>query len=196
MIKDLTELAALAAVGGTLVLAGCDGADPATDTDVTDTDAGCPTDGCPTDGCPTDGCPTDGCPTGGCPTATSGYTPDYATNGDFFTMQSAPFTGTSPHGTVWMYYSETLRSSIEGSAAFTAPVGASSIKEVYDGANVDGYVVMTKQAAGYDADNGDWHYEVLDASGNVTQEGALDGCIACHAGGTDTDYLLGTDVSN
>ena len=209
MIRDLTELAALAAVGGALVLGGCN-ADPteeASDEPATDTDTdagcptggcptgGCPTGGCPTGGCPTGGCPTGGCPTGGCPTGTSGWDPDYATGGAFFTNMTAPFDGTSPHGTVWIYYSTDLQADIDGGGTFTASEGATSIKEVYASGSISGYVTMTKQAAGYDADNGDWHYERRDASGAVLEEGAIQGCIGCHAGGASTtDYLLGTEL--
>ncbi|MEZ4317193.1 MAG: cytochrome P460 family protein [Myxococcota bacterium] len=198
MIRDLTELAALAAVGGALVLGGC-ATDDDGDTDVTDAEAGCPTGGCPTGGCPTGGCPTGGCPTGGCPTGgcptgTSGYDAGYASSPDFFTQMTAPVAGTSPHGTVWIYYSEDLRTAIEGGGAFTAPVGATSIKEVYTGGSVSGYAVMTKQAAGFDADHGDWFYELLDPSGAVSEAGTLTNCIQCHSAGGDTDYLLGTDL--
>ena len=186
MIKDLTELAALAALGGTLVLAGCGAEEPATDTDVTDTDAGCPTGDCPTGDCPT----------GDCPTGVSGYDANYASSTDFFTQMSGPMTatGTSPHPTSWIYYTEDLRAGIEGSASFTAPVGATSIKELYTGGSVSGFALMTKQAAGFDAANGDWFYELRDAAGAVTQSGALAGCVGCHAAGTTTDYLLGTDL--
>lgn len=194
MIKDLTELAALAAIGGTLVLAACGTEDPPEETDVTDTDASCPTGGCPTGGCPTGGCPTGGCPTGGCPT--SGFDADYANSTDFFTQMTGPMTatGTSPHPTSWIYYTEDLRAGIEGTAAFTAPVGAASIKALYTNGAISGYAVMTKQAAGYDTANSDWFYELRDAAGVVTQSGTQANCVGCHAAATTTDYLLGTEL--
>ena len=169
MIRDLADVAALAALGGALALgAGCGGSDEEkTGEDTAEPTGGCPTGGCPTGGCPTGACPTGTCPTGGCPTGacptggcpTSGFVADYATNPDFFTLMAAPFAGTSPHGTVTIWYSSDLRADIESGMPFTAPVGATSIKE-FDNGSV-GLVVMTKQAAGYDAANGDWYYEMI-----------------------------------
>ncbi len=205
MIRDLTELAALAAVGGALLLGACsgDGEDKTDDTAMPTT--GCPTGGCPTTACPTTACPTTACPTTACPTTacpttacpttacpTSGFTADYATNADFFTLMAAPFAGTSPHGTVTIWYSTDLRAAIEAGTPFTAPVGATSIKEFDNG--TAGIVVMTKQAAGYDAANGDWYYEMMDVDGNVLDSGAIGMCIGCHEAYPDTDYLGGTEL--
>jgi hypothetical protein len=198
MIRDLTEIAALVAVGGALVV-GCTADEPTCPEGDTEcpTD-GCPTDGCPTDGCPTDGCPTDGCPTDGCPTATSGFDPGYASSTDFFTLQttgSSP--GTTVHGDFRIYYSTDLQALIEAGGSFTAPVGATAIKEQFDdGGTLTQFSVMTKQAAGYDADNGDWHYETLSPDGMVTSEGAQAGCISCHVAAADTDYLPGVGFTN
>ena len=122
MIRDLTELAAVVAVGGALALGGC-----VEENDVEDTDVeagcpadgcpatGCPSDGCPSDGCPSDGCPSDGCPSDGCPTGQSGFDPNFETSPDFFTQMMGPVDGGAVHGTVQIWYSTDLMSSI-GSA--------------------------------------------------------------------------------
>jgi hypothetical protein len=189
MIRNLSDLAAIAAVSATLVLGACGGDDGDKESGDTATE---PTGGCPTGGCPTGGCPTGGCPTGGCPTmgGVSGFVADYATNAGFFTLMAGPFAGTSPHGTVQIWYTTDLQAAIESGDPFTAPVGAASIKEFDNGAQ--GIVVMTKQAAGFDADNGDWYYELLGTDGTVQVSGAIADCIACHEAFPDTDYLGGT----
>lgn len=188
MIRNFSELAAIVAIGGALAV-GCTAEEPTCPEGDTD---------CPTDGCPTDGCPTDGCPTAGCPTATSGFDAGYAASTDFFTlMTTGSETSDNVHGEFRIYYTETLRASITAGGAFTAPVGATAIKERLDDQDVvTAFTVMTKQAAGYDPDNGDWHYENRSADGTVTAEGAMAGCISCHMDDSTTDYLAGTTFTN
>ncbi len=202
VIRNLTEIAAIVAIGGAVAI-GCAAEEPTCPegdtecpTDGCPTD-GCPTDGCPTDGCPTDGCPTDGCPTGGCPTAASGFDMNYATSTDFFTQMAGIEPETTVHGDFRIYYTEDLRASIEAGGDFTAPVGATSIKEQFDANGMlVAFTVMTKQAAGYDTDNNDWYYENIAPDRTVTAEGAQAGCISCHVAGAGTDYLQGTTFTN
>ena len=120
------------------------------------------------------------------------FEPAFETSPDFFTLMAAPVDGASPHGTVQIWYSSNARDLIEGGSPFTAPVGTVSIKTQDNGAQA--IVVMVKEAPGFDPDNGDWSYEQREADGTLTNEGALAGCIACHAGFPDTDYLGGTDL--
>lgn len=52
------------------------------------------------------------------------------------------------------------------------------------------YTVMRKMAAGYDAEQGDWEYSVIDGrSARVVASGRIDSCIACHAAYPETDYV-------
>jgi hypothetical protein len=206
MIRDLNDLAYAAAIGGALVLGACSGDEEPKESGDTAATTGCPTTGCPTTGCPntgcpttgcpTTGCPTTGCPTTGCPTTSTGpgaFAPDFETSADFFTLMAGPVDGGSVHEVVQIWYSTNARTLIESGGAFTAPVGTVAIKPQTNSAG-DAIVVMIKQPAGYDPANGDWLYEQRDAAGALVNSGPLAGCIACHVGWPDTDYLAGTEL--
>jgi len=52
------------------------------------------------------------------------------------------------------------------------------------------YTVMRKMDDGYDADNGNWEYSIVDRSAaKVLSRGRTDSCIACHAPYARTDYV-------
>ena len=124
----------------------------------------------------------------------SGYEANYETNG-FFTRTPEMVVTAPPHERVRIFYSDDLSSVIDLDA-FEAPVGATSVKEAFDeDENVANILVMTKQAPGYDPDNGDWYYEMRNADGTeILNDGRIEMCIGCHTGGAQTDYLLGMDV--
>jgi hypothetical protein len=123
---------------------------------------------------------------------------DFKQNGRFVTRMSAPIAGNSPHGTVRIWYSAELDELLDRSS-FVAPEGAVAIKE-FDGdadGTIDGYAVMVKKEAGYDAEHQDWYYEMRDAKGTVMTEpppGKTEMCISCHAAAQKTDYLAGTGL--
>lgn len=53
--------------------------------------------------------------------------------------------------------------------------------------------VMIKQKKGYNPENGDWEYLVVDGTGKTVEErGALQNCQACHAANKKTDYIFRT----
>ncbi|WP_145418169.1 cytochrome P460 family protein [Planctomycetes bacterium K23_9] len=55
---------------------------------------------------------------------------------------------------------------------------------------VELYTVMRKMKAGYDADNGDWEYSIVDGrSRRVHARGRIDSCIKCHAAYSTTGYV-------
>lgn len=127
------------------------------------------------------------------------FVKDFEKCGKFFTQMKGMTQGKSPHGKVQIWYSNDLKDLV-GQAAFKAPVGAVSIKPFdNDGKDgVDGYAVMVKKEAGYDADNGDWFYEMRKPDGTVMEksgmpmQGKLKMCIGCHAAASAKDYLAGT----
>lgn len=123
---------------------------------------------------------------------------DYATNSAFFTRMSAPVKGSTVHSTVRIWYSFNVRDLI-AQDSFTVPVGTVSIKETDrdDNGSADALVVMVKKDAGYDPENGDWHYELRTPQGTLLQQpppGRIAGCINCHKGYSQTDYLGGTKM--
>ncbi len=52
------------------------------------------------------------------------------------------------------------------------------------------YTVMRKREAGYDPENGDWEYAVLEGRFNrVLSRGRIDSCIDCHQNYKETDHV-------
>ena len=119
-----------------------------------------------------------------------------------FTLMAGPVAGTSPHKTQQTWYSRNIRHLVHQSA-FEAPLGTVAVKKFdmdQDGAD-DGYAVMIKEAAGFDAAHGDWRYEMRNLDGTLQNDaggmpmsGAIGMCSSCHAAASDTDYLAGLAI--
>ncbi|MGE0174939.1 MAG: hypothetical protein AB7T49_19255 [Oligoflexales bacterium] len=125
------------------------------------------------------------------------YVPEYETSDEFFTKTSQIYDGGNAHGRVRIWYSKNIESLIE-EEMYTVPVGTVSIKQGYFNEN-DQYqkiVTMIKRAPGYDPENHDWEYEVRGQDGTLQQNGKLAGCIGCHSHAPETDFLMGSRVSN
>lgn len=111
--------------------------------------------------------------------------------------------GGSPHGASYIWYSDNLAAAVT-KASFTAPVGSVAIKE-YDADGVpgaDGLAVMIKEAAGYDAANNDWRYEMRDLDGAIMNDpdsmpmsGPIGMCSSCHVAAKATDFLAGVRLT-
>ena len=84
------------------------------------------------------------------------------------------------------------------SAGAPYPECAKIIKPIYndaDGKSIRHLTVMVKMAPGYDPENGDWWYALVDATGTrVGAQGRLDACIPCHKKAAETDYLFSKEV--
>ncbi len=123
---------------------------------------------------------------------------DFKTNALFFTNMAAAVKGTSPHGTQQTWYSSNVKD-VTTKSTFTVPEGTVAIKE-YDVAGdgtKDGFAVMIKKAAGYDAANNDWYYEMRGIDGTVATTpaaGKIEMCITCHKKAAASDYLAGTTI--
>ncbi|MBN8601564.1 MAG: cytochrome P460 family protein [Planctomycetes bacterium] len=73
------------------------------------------------------------------------------------------------------------------------PIGSVIVKSKLQRENSNDailYTVMRKMSEGYDSDNGDWEYTVLDGpSKRVLASGKIDSCIACHKSYSASDYV-------
>ena len=138
-------------------------------------------------------------------TGPGGYAADYATNTASFYTNMTGFNASVPpaaHNQVQIWYSTNIQELVAAGSIGPWPQGTVSIKRV-DKAPADGVtdeiVVMVKMAAGYDDINGNWYYEVRDATGTTlsTDPAMAAGknamCIGCHAS-TGKDYLAGLDL--
>lgn len=123
---------------------------------------------------------------------------DFRTSSLFFTNMKAAVRGSSPHGSVRIWYSSNVKDLLS-TDSFAVPEGTTVIKEfdmAGDGTKT-GLAVMVKKPKGYDVENGDWYYDMRDLEGNVMPDppaGKIAMCIQCHAGYKSTDYLGGTKL--
>lgn len=98
----------------------------------------------------------------------------------------------SPHGPVLVYVNEILDQSLKAGNS-THPVGAASIKELYqsDMTTLNGYAVMVKATAGSGGNTWYW-YEKIGSNVVANSTGAVV-CTGCHSPGKDffrTEYPL------
>lgn len=75
------------------------------------------------------------------------------------------------------------------------PIGAMFVADGYEpsvaGQGVRGPILMMeKRARGYDPENGDWRYAVVEASGKVSADGKLALCFDCHEGALPRDRIF------
>lgn len=73
------------------------------------------------------------------------------------------------------------------------PVGSLIIKQKYSdqrGINTELFTVMRKMGDGYDTENNNWEYSIVDASATtVMSRGRTDSCINCHTDYAGTDFV-------
>lgn len=133
------------------------------------------------------------------------FAADFRNSANFFSLMSDPVAGTSPHGTVQIWYSTNIRELVEqGSEDFTVPAGTVAIKtgDMEGDGVVDAITVMVKETSGFDKDNQDWRYEMrtpdgavmTDESSGMPMSGSMQMCIACHSAYAGRDYLAGTTL--
>ena len=82
----------------------------------------------------------------------------------------------------------------DGSAALPYPFGSIIVKESFKSSggskgDMSAITIMVKREDGYDSDNGDWEYVMLNAAMKIQGQGKLGACISCHAA-ADNDWVF------
>lgn len=98
--------------------------------------------------------------------------------------------GQAPHG-VWhsVFVNRTLRESLPLSSG-KAPVGTIIVKENFTPSKeLAAYTVMAK-VEGFNPEQGDWFWAKYSAEGEIQAEGTPKGCLTCHSGREDNDYMI------
>lgn len=88
---------------------------------------------------------------------------------------SHPGTGSSPHGNVRVYSNPLLSATTGG----PFPVGAASVKELYNGDQVTGYALGVKVNAG--EGKGKWYWYERSGSSTFAEKIDAEPCESCHA---------------
>jgi len=81
-----------------------------------------------------------------------------------------------------------------GEANAPYPEGTIIVKESYgsnsgEKGSLSGITIMAKREPGYDPEHGNWEYINLRANMKVQAQGALSGCISCHAA-AERDFVF------
>lgn len=78
------------------------------------------------------------------------------------------------------------------------PVGSVIVKENLGESDTDkanSWTIMWK-VTGFDPDHNDWFWANITPEGVVNAEGKVDGCIACHSGAQDNDFVFQHDFGD
>lgn len=113
-------------------------------------------------------------------------------------MKTDMYPGKSPHGKFLRMYYSMVR--VAGKPYHII------VKDNYDAKkNLAAVTIMVQREAGYDADNNDWFWAKFKADGTIDRnpkdmalagrvaKGMDTGCIACHKGAMDSDYVFTND---
>lgn len=98
--------------------------------------------------------------------------------------------GQAPHGPIHrIFVNEPLLSQLPLDPP-VAPNGSIVVKENRLGdETLTGYTVMSK-VEGYSPGTGDWFWARYEPDGSIIAEGTVPGCISCHGGVQDNDYII------
>lgn len=98
--------------------------------------------------------------------------------------------GQAPHGPFHEIYVNGVLLSALPTASRTAPAGSIIVKENRNADREVTAVTVMAKVEGFAPDAGDWFWARYDTSGKVQAEGRIQGCVACHAGMKDNDYVI------
>lgn len=98
--------------------------------------------------------------------------------------------GQAPHGVYHKIYINKVLSEALPSGDRVLPEGAIIVKENLDSEkSLDAITVMVK-VKNYNSDAGDWFWAKYTPEGEILAEGTPGGCIACHEGMDENDYII------
>ncbi len=111
-------------------------------------------------------------------------------NYSFWPGHEGEQSGQAPHGPFHrIYVNRTLAQALPAEDK-TAPDGSIIVKENLNASReLASLTVMTK-VEGFNPDAGDWFWAKYQPDGSIDAEGAVTGCISCHAGMSQNDYII------
>ena len=104
--------------------------------------------------------------------------------------KEAMMEGSGVHGDyVSVYISDNALSSAEVAGA-TMPYETMVVKEGFNSDEELTGIYLMYKAEGFDPENNDWFWASYSPEGAVKAEGKVGGCISCHEGKEDADYIF------
>lgn len=129
------------------------------------------------------------------PTANGKAVIDYLNKNNYQSWQLWPgktelYVGNFPHGALLTtYVSNGAYDAIEAKAG-GIPDGEFIVKENYTPDKKLVAVTVMYKKDGYNAEGGDWFWLKFTPDGTIQEEGKVGGCIGCHAGVKNNDWLF------
>ena len=115
---------------------------------------------------------------------------DYQNNWDLWPGRGELYEGQEPHGMLLTtYLNDLARDALAGSPEDGMPDGSIIVKENYTPEGDLAAITTMHKVDGFNPDVGDWFWLRTDPDGMVEMEGLVDGCIGCHTGAADFDYV-------
>lgn len=121
---------------------------------------------------------------------------DYRSSWQLWPGKGELYAGREPHGMLLTTYLNPAAYEAVTNKAGSMPEGAIIVKENYMPDSTLAAVTTMYKVSGYDAENHDWFWTKFLADGSVEVEGRGQGCIACHGGQSDNDYIFTASLSN
>lgn len=113
----------------------------------------------------------------------------YEENWALWPGKGEKYEGNEPHGMLLTTYVNEIALDALQDGATTLPEGAIVVKENYMPDSTFVAITTMYKVDGFNPDANDWFWLKNDPEGVIEVEGAVDGCIGCHAGATGHDYL-------
>jgi len=98
--------------------------------------------------------------------------------------------GQAPHGIFHRIYTNKDLVSSLPRADKKAPYGSIIVKENLNSEKELVKITVMAKVEGVDPDNGDWFWAVYTPEGKEEASGSLRGCIGCHEGMAENDYVI------
>ncbi|OHD21190.1 MAG: hypothetical protein A2Y38_12700 [Spirochaetes bacterium GWB1_59_5] len=98
--------------------------------------------------------------------------------------------GQAPHGPYHRIYVNADLFSGLPSSTRTAPEGSIIVKENMNADQKITAITLMAKIKGFDPANGDWFWARYDLAGKSSAAGKVNGCINCHAGMKDNDFVI------
>ncbi len=115
---------------------------------------------------------------------------DYQKSWELWPGLEEMYEGSEPHGMLLTTRLNPTAFAALNSKSGSMPDGAIIVKENYTPEGVFDATTLMYKREGYNPEHKDWFWAKVGADGAVQAEGKVAGCIACHSGGRDNDYVL------
>ncbi len=120
---------------------------------------------------------------------------DYQNNWALWPGKGELYEGQEPHGALLTTYLNPMALDAYTNKAGSMPAGAIIVKENYTPDSTLAAVTVMYKSEGYNPQHSDWFWLKRLADGAVEVQGRGQGCISCHSGQDDNDYLFTGSLS-